>query len=515
MDTLCINNITVYSGIKPPKGIIMNEIDCENIKFWITKCKNFYYVSDSKHPISTYGATTSNYLVCHLFYIIKDVIIPKLKNPIEIELTNNFMYGCMEYLRTYSLNSYNESLEDPIITKFFCENFVPVYANPLSLSYFNCKVKNMKFKQHTLKNNITKMFDNFSKEFDSMSKVLMEKIKPEPIEKIAKVDKEVQTSVITENVWKNKTILKKTVETQTIPVKMNSKAIQSNIEKETCSIDIQVDILIEKVPEVIIEKKKKKKNEELITFTENEYAKMMQAHKEDVEKARKEGLDKYKGKFTNYVSDSMLSVKELCNILSSTNSVTVAESLVMYFLILINKHFSLRVKQLPGGKCKKRKFYEFWHTIVLPNILKQSTHPVFILLREEWECFCGIVARSGINVLNHHFDVLFDHYSSVILSNCWDLQDYVPTFYLLLFRRCRNIPLLIGLISIFDEKIKKGISTEEKIEMYKSFEVLYTTPSEREILFKYKDKIIEEDQTMRIFYDLDDLTGVTISELLV
>ena len=520
METLCINNITIYPGIKPPKGIIMKEIKLEKITVWLTKCKNIYYLCEKEHPIGKYGVITSTYLLCHLFYLIKNAIIPSLENQNEILIFNNFLSGCYEYLRKYSYNAYNESFEDEILRLFYFDNYLPVSMHCFNLSFFNSQIKKVKYEHHTIKNNVKKTLFDFQNDFEEMVRNIVSKIsvqKDEISEKPKMVEIATQVNFV-ENAWKIKPTLKKTIETQT-DFKKISKSVQTIIENK--SIEIQTDpieetkVIINETKVIVNEpKKKKKEKQEIFTFTEEEYAKMMSLHRKDVERAREESYEKYSKNFTNYVSEAKFSVKQLYNILLYSEPDKTYESIMIFNILFCANNFHLNILETKTGKIRISilPFMRFWRNIVLP-VIDNLSHPLFGILSNLWQNLEITIKNSKIVIDDNHLNVLFGHYATIIQTEVWDLQSHMHPFFIFLFRRCRNISLFLGLIRSYEIRLKEGKDIPE--EFLKNFERLYTTLSERELLYLNTDNIsINPGCSMQILYNIGDIPftpGVTMT----
>lgn len=514
MDTLCINNITIYPGIKPPKGIVLKEVKIENFTLWITKCKNIYYFSESNHPIFKYGLNSPTYLLSHLFYIVRNAVFPYLETDIEKFVANNFLVGCLDYLKVNSANSYNEYLEDPVVGSIFFYENISLPVNPMSLSYLRTELKTLKFKQHTLKTNFTKCFKNFSNELEEMKQNIISRLSLETKETKETSEAGTQTTMEkADNVWKMKAIVRKTTETQTdfVPLEINTQKIKKSsksiqTENIVSSIEIQTDIVSKTdFPEEIIpkklESKKNKKTQDVITFTESEYAKIISDHKLDIEKAKKEGLDTYRGKFTLFVTKSKLPVHFLYEILTASDADKVYDAFLLYNMTFTTKNFILTLDQKKDSfMTRVPKFCTFWKNLILPRISKMA-HPIMKILEEEWKSLNISIENSKIKFSDDQFNILFGHYGTIILTESWDLQSHIPTFFLILFKKCRNIPILLGLVNIYYQSLLSKSSMDR--DLAQDFELLYSIPTEREILYVNRHLVEINQEAMRILYNLD------------
>jgi len=510
MDTLCINNVTIYPGIKPPKGIVHSEFKMENLTMWITKCKNLYFNSENPHPISKYGLSKPTYLLSHLFFIVRDIIFQQLEKEADINWANNFLFGCLEFLRVNSSNAYCESLEDPMITRIFLENYIAIPMNPLTISYFNFKSKSIKFQHHTLKNNVVKSFDKFNKDFQKMSNDILERISEnvtkekivveekivvkekiiiqEVEKKITKENKEIQT--MSPNSWKAKPIIKSDISTQTL--------LNGN------SIEIQVDIPIQKEETKIVEtKSKKKKKEEIIELTESEYARIMKEMKDQVSKAKEQGYLEYSKNFMKFVTSAKLPVAHLYNILKSSEADKAMDAILVFVIDLVSRNFRLSIiDEGYGMKIKIPPFVRFWKEVIVPRI-DDWAHPVFKILNQEWKLMENTLKESKVQIEDNKINILFGHYATIILTDCWDLQCFIPSFFNLILRRCRNIPFLIGIVTAIEDKPTIPIE-QYKYNLANDFQLLYLLPSDRDIIESNREILKLDDPGTLSLLNLGD-----------
>jgi len=493
MDTLCINNITVYPGIKPPKGIVLRETKIDKMTIWITKCKNIYYTSSSEHPISQYNIQTATYLLSHLYFIFQNIICPTLDSEIEKNIVANFLQGIVEYLKKYSCNSYDESAHDPVIGFFHYQNLISIGVNPFALSYFKFNIKTIKYQHHTLKNNTKKLIDNFNTEFENMSKEILKTIKVEKVvEKIVEVEKVVEKIVEVEkvvekivekpvpNAWKVKSIMKKDISTQCEL-------------KNTQTIETQTEY----VEEVVKVDKKKKSKEPYMVFTEIEYMKFMKEQNDLIAKANEEGYQRYRSNFTSFVTKERLPACHLFNILNASDMNQVIAAITLYHISFTIGSFRMSFIDSGDGRVKVKipLFVEFWRDIILPNISKMKGE-IFQSLLVEWEEFSKKISMSKVKIKDTHLNILFGHYGTVILTNCWDLQSFVPTFYLMLLRGCKNICALMGMINFYEEK-ERNPKLNELFHLSKDFEKLYVD------LGDGKDDVEINNDVIRKLFKLD------------
>lgn len=501
MDTLCINNIYVYPGIKPPKGIISREFILENITIWISKCNNIYFNCTNKHPMSGYGINESTYLLPHLFYLITNLVIPQDNEQKYSSLLNNFLQGCIEYMKIHSSNAYLESQNDPIISLFYYQVYMPILVNPYSLSFMKNNIQSIKYQHHTLKNKATKCFDNFKNDFEEMSKKIIDKINDKKIEKkdieiqvsIEKNDVNIQTNIV-KNVW-----TKKSIETQTILDKKDI-TIQTDINKLTDSLIqteiIQTEIIVNESIKDNKKKKKKVKDEETYSFTEKEYALLMVKHKEDVEEARKDGYERYKKNFSGFVTESKLPPYHLYSILNASETDPVIDAIITFNLNFTVNQLRLGIIKVSGRLSTiPAPFYSFWNEIIIPNKDRLDTK-FFEILINEWDEMLGSIRNCKVKINPEHYDFIFEHFGIAIMTDCWDLQFCIPSFFNILFRKCRNIPVLFSMINSSKTKLSK----EKKIELVRDFSLLYTIPSEKEILYDNRHKLDIDPNILKILY---------------
>lgn len=461
MDILCINNITIYEDIIPPKQIIYREYILDNFTFWFSRCKNIYFNCTEKHPIYKYK-NSPTFMLSHLFFIVQNQIVPQATQELEIHLINLFLQGCLDYLKTYSANSFEESQTDPIVGLVFYQNNINVITNPLMISYVKSRVDNIKFQHTILRKNVTKLIKDFMFCFENCSNNILRRL---------------------------------------IPVSSKSEEVQADL-KFGKEIEMQTDeIIIPKVEEIVVKnsKKKGKKDQEIISFTEDEYAKLISSHKEDIEKTKKESLKVFKENFLNYLTKTDLSKKQLYTVMTVSDPTVVCDSITLFLIYFISKNFRISCISETGEMMTKvPPFVEFWREIILPNIEKMK-HPIFKIINQEWEFFSKIVYGSGVKILDFQVNIFFGHIATILITEFWDLQHLIPSFFNILFRRCRNIPILISLLSGYEDFKRTG-NIEIKKNILKDFELLYTVPSTREILFNnIKNIKFPDEDSQKIF----------------
>ena len=209
MDTICINNVTLYPGIEPPKGIIYRYFRKDengyNIKIWISKCKNIFYTCSKNHPLAIYQNQDVP-ILCHLFYILYDIVSTMITTTFEYNFIVSFLNASIEYFRFLSPNSYEESLVDPVVAKLFNEYFLPVnVVGSFTLSKLRSKIMKVKMENNELRKEVIGIFEKMDIDFVNIKNIM------EDIKKFEKKNEATQTDV--ENVWKKKS-LQKNVETQ-------------------------------------------------------------------------------------------------------------------------------------------------------------------------------------------------------------------------------------------------------------------------------------------------------------
>lgn len=463
MDILCLNNITIYADIIPPKQIIYKEYFLDNFTFWFSRCKNIYFTSTEKHPIHKYN-NSPTFMLSHLFFIVQNQIVPQATQECEIHLINLFLQGCLDYLKVNSSNSFEESQTDPIVGLIYYQNNINVVTNPLMISYVKSRIDNIKFQHTILKKNVSKMIKDFQANFESCSKNILDKIVP---------------------------ISQKSVVTQTE-------------QKSTSETEIQTDVVsVPKNEECIKNTKKKgKKDQEIISFTEDEYAKLIASHKEDIEKTKTESIKNFKEHFINYITKTDLNKKQIYTVLTVSDPTNVCDAITLFLVYFVSKNFRISCISDTGEMMTKvPPFIEFWREIILPNIEKMK-HPIFKIINQEWLFFHKIISESGVKVLDFQVNIFFGHIATILITEFWDLQHLIPSFFNILFRRCRNIPLLISLLSGYEEYKKTG-NIEIKKNILKDFELLYSVPSSREILMNNLENINYPNEDIRKILILD------------
>jgi len=500
MNTICLNNITLYPNLEPPKGIIFREFKFKNpngVRVWITKCKNIYFLANNKHPISKYKSEQSTFVLSHFVYILQDIISTLDSKSFEFGFFNNFLMYCLEFLKYNSANSYRESQEDPIIKSIYFDFFLQVGVDPYLLSYLKSRVEDLEIENQLLKMEIKRDLSNFSNEMNNcFSKLCAQKfmnnskIIPTTSDystmtdnHIIKKDKETQLN--------NDHLSKRRNFTQTISITTGEKEIQTDniCEKRETSPKIQ-------------KKNSKKREEELVVFTDKEYFEIVKSHKEEIERVKNETEKDIRTKLSDFLQKSPITVAELTKILTSCENEKVIGALNAWNILLVSGIFchSLITKNPILEESRELNipnFYEFWTGLIYPNI-NGMKNTIFRIIEEEWINFTQSIKESGTNINSFQINVAFGIYSTNVYSNQWHKQTYMPGFFSVLLNSCRNIFVLLGLINVF---YKNPNDRTTRICVLRDFQTLMCMPRDIDILRKYRN-IIDEPQLMEIIFDV-------------
>ena len=463
MDILCINNINVYPNKYPPKGTIIKEIKITDMIIWITKSQDIYYYTADNHPVSKYTSKTATYMLGHLFFIFQNLILPILNNDFEVLIVTNFIMGCKDFLKKYSYNSFKESINDPIISHFHYQNYLPVETSPFELSYFKHNISELKTKQLKLKKDTKNALNNFKDDFNLMCNNILIQID----KKLVKNSKE----TVKEDNGTQVEIIKDSVEIQT-----------DKIDKKNTGI--QTEKIEEKKVEII---DKKKKNKDIyISFTETEYMNFMKEQNELVKQAEEKGYQRYRQNFRSFVTSENLPPNHIHSILLASTMKNVQSAILAYHTNMAITCFRMSLVEPCQGKLKLKipLFVEFWREVILPNI-DSFRLDVFKILKMEWNNMITLFMDSKVSVNDNLLNILFGHYGTIIVSNTWDLQSYIPTFYLVLFRACGSIPALVGIINFYEEN-RNDKELNKKTQLPTDFEALYAMQESSKIIFDNK-----------------------------
>jgi len=499
MDTLCVNNITVYPGVIPPKPIILKELiinynETEFIKIWLSKCKNIFYSSTPRHPIYNYNLNNPKFILCHLFYLLKSGDF--FQNDIELDIINKFLNGVIIYLRVNSGNCYQESMMDPIVKMFYLENYLPIEISPFGLSYLKAKISDIKIKNILLKENTKKSLSLFKIDFESMSKKINSLFVNLPKKKM---NFSTQTD---KNVWQNKNV--SPIHISSADFVTGNKQICKNKQVQTYipirNIETQTDFIPEKET-IIVEVPQKKKNDAFMEFTEKQYKTLLKEHADSLDKSFKEGFDKCKKEEFEFLKTDKISFKQFAKISSVIDEYDVRRTAIAWSIFHTSNQFR-EVFKNPiisfDHQVRSPKFYEFWTNVVMPSISKME-HKLFQLLKYEWEQLNKIIKDSGYPLEPIHIDISFGIYSTMIIDCKWEKIILVPPFFMLLLMNCRNILILLAIIDIWHkEKERPHI----KKCLLRDFEVLLTLPNEKEILERNRKFIQIDKEALEVIFDI-------------
>lgn len=507
MDTFVINNITLTNQKEPPKSIVLKEYQTKGeiwFQIFVTKCKNIYFMSSPKHPIYLYNFTKPTFLLSHFIYSMQEIIFEIEKNTNEFNFLNILMNNILNYLRSNSINSFKESSQDPVIRAIFFDFYLPVQIDPYLVSFMKNNYDVVRRDYVKMRKETKRMIYNFSKEIEDMKIKLIEAVSQKPKDVVREVVKEVVREVIVEKIVVEKQVEKVTVEVETqtefrndwrnIVKKPVPKMIEFSV-KET-----QTEVI--KEPELEVKKKNGKKKEDNVILTEKEFCKIMQDHKDEIEKLQKEEENKFMKNPSSYFKKKEMEFPEFAKLISYTNNNIVVDSLIVWNIQLVSKLFidSMVEEGSPVMDIVRRKvprFFDFWTQLILPEIDKMP-HPVFKALKIEWIDLVSAIKRSGIDIQPIQIDMALAIHASCLLGETPYRQNYMPSFFSILLRACRNIYVLLSLISIFT---RKYLDKNTKFCLLNDFEVLLTMATDRELLRKHRSVI--NDPALEIIFDIN------------
>lgn len=464
MTTLCIYDIVVYPKTEAHKNIIYKKFRWEAnnmwIDIWITKCKNLYYTCSENHPINQYEEQHI-LLLCHLFYIIQNLSVNCEQNSFEYSFFGLFLNGILEFLRKFSKNSYLISSKDPVANYFFNEYFLPVTVGTYSLSKMRSNIDDIKNENSKLKKDTIDIFSAFQKEIDIFGKNLLENLKNSSNKN---VDICVQTDFSNE-----------------------SEKI------ETKEVSVQTEVITD------IVSKKKKGKEDNVVMTSKEYLNLMKMHNDEIDKTREITLKKVEDNLGSFLKIHPQKTSKIYEVMRVQSREDLLD--IMNVILLKNSHADFYMYLGERGVDFKLNrviipsFFDFWYGIVMPNIgtLKNE---IFIQLKEEWEIFVKSFLNCNIKFNSNEIDIVFSYYSSNYLAGTCIINK--PPFFTILFKECRNISLLLGLVRVFSVEGKS--KTLNLTKMFEDFARLYTCQTAKELLFLHKDKILIEDN-MKLIYE--------------
>lgn len=500
MNTICLNNITLYPNLEPPKGIIFREFKFKNpngVRVWITKCKNIYFLASSKHPISNYNSEHSTFILSHFVYILQDIISTLDPKSFEFGFFNNFMMYCLEYLKFNSSNSYRESQEDPIIKSVYFDFFLQVGVDPYLLSYLKSRIEDLEIENKMLKMEVKKDLSDFSKEINNCfskisSQKFMDKLKIKPATSDCstmtdnpplKKDKETQLN--------NDHLSKRTIFTQTLTTSSNEIEIQTDPIRETRETSPKTT-----------KKISKKKEKESVVFTDKEYIELVKSHKDEIERIKNEIHKEIRTNIVDFLNKTPLTTAEITKILSNCENEKVIGALTSWNVMLVSGIFchSL-INKTPCSEdvtdLHIPNFYEFWTGLIYPNIDKMK-NPIFKILNEEWINFTQSIKESACNINSLQINIAFGIHSTNVYSNHWHKQTYMPGFFSVLLNCSRNVFVLLGLINVY---YKNPNDRSTRLCILRDFQTLMCMPRDVDILKKYRN-VIDEPHLMEIIFDV-------------
>jgi len=509
MEALCVNNITVNPGKKPAKDLILAELkqnsDDEWINIFVTKCRNIYYLCSKNHPIAKYEKKPLLLLI-HLFYILNNLSISINPESTEYRILASFLYGLFNHIRPMARESYRESLDEPLVEKFFNDYCIVSNVCTFSISKIENQLKSVKDDSLKLKADAINIFSQMEKEIQKVSKIVGNLKVPE---KTQMQDSSSQTDP--ENVWKTKSFLSKS--------KKDSSTQIDAIQKINSDTQTYSEISIESAPpetKSAPESKKKKKgkgknDEDIITFTANEYFDLMQKHQneilktdEKIKKAEQESLTKFRNNISEIIKENPITGKMLFDIIDVCENVKVIDAVVVWSMKMANQYFydglmksgidplSTRVLILP--------FYDFWEILIMPNIDK-FPGKIFKKMKMEWLDFMKTFKGCFPLSQKMEFDVAFTNFSTNIIFNLVERQCFMPPFFNLLLGACRSVRILNGLIRKFAlDYSNKNLDVKETLI---EFEMLFASPSAQQLLYKNRKNIEVDYDFQRIIFNLD------------
>ena len=260
---ICIDNTIIYSNRIPPNDIIQKKLKVkfnnnfkDNFKdnwidIYITSDCNIYYNCSKDHPINMYNFTNTNYILSHLYYLLKTNFNKLKYNSHESNIVRIVMDSILEFLRINSYNAYNESCKEPIIASIYKEHYLPIVTEPVILSHIKLQSTNIKNKFNILKKDIFDIFNDFNKDFidlnnifDTFSDKLKNNTKKNMINKYCQTND--KKNMVNVEIQCNQEI-KKSIGIQCNQEIKKSIAIQCNQEiKKNKDNSYQTDVIINK-----------------------------------------------------------------------------------------------------------------------------------------------------------------------------------------------------------------------------------------------------------------------------
>ena len=500
---ICIDNTIIYSNRIPPNDIIQKKLKVkfnnnfkDNFKdnwidIYITSDCNIYYNCSKDHPINMYNFTNTNYILSHLYYLLKTNFNKFKYNSHESNIVRIVMDSILEFLRINSYNAYEESCKEPIIASIYKENYLPIITEPVILSHIKLQSINIKNKFNILKKDIFDIFNDFNKDFidlnnifDTFSDKLKNNTKKNMINKYCQTND--KKNMVNVEIQCNQEI-KKSIGIQCNQEIKKSIAIQCNQEikknkDNSCQTDVIINKncinfqteninLVEKETNIQIKTPKNKKlskktsNDEVISVTLEEYGNMIEQNKEKIEKElRKEyelqmkreiiklKMIKQDDKQTNTVTK--LDMKNIFSILMICDIRELLSALNVWGVHISYSCFCANLKQnniiINDKDTKLYNFSKFWKKCVLPNIDKMMD-PLFKKLKNNWIELINNILKTNPSIDDNKINVIFSYFVSVFHHNVYDNYFSIPIFFVNLFKNCRSIEIFLGMIMLHEE----------------------------------------------------------------
>jgi len=482
MNSIAINNICVFPDKNPAKENIHKEFTKEEngkwIKIWITKCCNICFVCSKNHPIRD-RIENHILLISFLYYLIADFYSQLKNNTIEHNLFSSFLNGTLDYIRFHSRNVYDESLKDEYLSGIFSDFILPVNVSVFTLSHLNSNLQKVKKERNELKKNVTDIFSDIKKDLESIEKLIVSKKTNESF---------TQTEQL--NVWNQKIIPKKTIE-------QKDKSVQNVF--TTKNIETQTEIEVK-----VISQKKKKKEDDCISFTSKQYLDLMKKHNDQIIKTKEECSKNFREDLPNFIKDNPPGLKTFFNICDKVPISNIIDCIMVWSLKNCQKNF-YRGLESNGIDPRTHRilippFTQFWQTFIFPN-LDSFDEPIFEKMKISWidlnQALKAIFPKAG----STDIDIAFSNCVSNYMDSSFEKLSFVPPFFTILLKSCRNVVILVNMIKVFSLDPKKY---ENKLQdCLNDFKILFTVESPEDILYKNRKCIIHISQTGRVIYNLD------------
>jgi len=482
---ITLEKIIIFPATKPKKGDAKfgKKIFFEDgswFMLWIVGEGEYYYVASSNHPITKYDLNDKIILLIHLFYCVMEYNGGLGHGTWEHFMVNQLLFGIKEYVGSHSENIYFYSRVDSIVNVFFNQFDMNVKINPMVVSTLKAKVSMTRYEQIQLREKSRQELKDFSDKFLELSGM---------IGKVLKSERDVGDACVQ------------------VGVDVMERGMQVDVERREYGLQVGLDEgRMGELRSLRKEREKMKREEEdKIVMTMDEYAGMMKMHKEEMEKAYNDGLERYKVNFMAFVRTQQLDNEQLGKMFSVQSTTVMVEVMQVWIMRWVMGAYRMTFAGMTMREMlKERKdvlcFVDFWKKVVMVNIGKLK-HPIFRLMLKEWVDMVRAMQKTEKRVDEEMLDVCFNHFAVNFMGDSYYEKSIVPVFFNLLFSECRNIPIFLGIVNFYQINLKH-LTEKDKENMLRDFELLYVVDKPLTILKSNRDNLQIGSEVSRIFFEL-------------